>query len=102
MFSPGRKTTAGWLRTCSSSTRVRASRPAEKFHALNHRLAKFFLDSFLHRLGHELQIAVVANMKSDFVPNVRELTPRIIINWFIQHLGVGELDDAAARLIGGE
>jgi hypothetical protein len=50
----------------------------EKFHPLNHRLAKRFLDNSLHRLGDELQIAVVANMKSHFVLNVRELRPRIV------------------------
>ena len=68
---------------------------------LHHFLSDFFGDDALHCLGDEFQIALIRDLKFNFIPNVGEKRPGIIPNNFIEHFFVRESDNAAARMVSG-
>src|ERR1043165_161722 len=69
---------------------------------LHHRFTDFLLRNFLHRLRDKLEVGIVRNLKSDLVPDVRKEGPRVVVNGRAQHGGVGKLDNAPARMLGGK
>src|SRR6266513_788945 len=69
--------------------------------AFHHLFAEFLFDDLLHRFCDELQITLISDLKFDFVPDVREKRPRIVVDKFVEHFFVWKLDDPAARMIAG-
>src|SRR5438045_9446413 len=67
----------------------------KNFDSLDHFFAQLFLDNLLHRLSHKLQIALIGDLKFDFVPDIRKQRPGVVVNELVEHLFIGEFNETA-------
>src|SRR5437763_15426041 len=81
--------------------RCASQQVTENFDALHHLFTELFFNNLLHGLGYKFQIALIGDLKFDFVPDIGKERPRIVINELVEHFFVRKLNQATTRTIAG-